>query len=96
MAYKVNIALIGNPKIWRAIIIPESYTFSDLHISIQDAMGWSNAHLYEFKLFNPVKKKNSTIGIPDEYFEPSEIFMDSRKTRLSEIFSGRSLNATYI
>lgn len=28
--------------------MPDSYTFSDLHDVIQEAMGWMNAHLYRF------------------------------------------------
>jgi len=52
IAYQVSIALIENPKIWRMLIIPQNYTFSDLHISIQVAMGWTNAHMYEFNISN--------------------------------------------
>lgn len=97
MAYKVYLALIGIPKIWRAIIIPGNYTFSDLHMSIQSAMGWSNSHLYEFMLYNQEKTKNVTISEPDEYFKAkvNSSFMDSRMTKLSEVFSESILYAKY-
>jgi len=96
MAYKVYLALIEIPKTWRAIIVPNSYTFSDLHVSIQGVMGWSNAHLYEFKLYTPENGIDTAIGVPDEYYEVNRSFMDSRKTRLSEVFSGPILYAKYV
>ena len=96
MAYKVHIALIEIPKIWRTIIVPNSYTFSDLHMSIQNSMGWSNTHLYEFKLRNPETNIASSIGVPDDYSEDKFSFMDSRKTRISEVFSEPTTQAIYI
>ncbi len=55
------------PPIWRRIQVPASYNFWDLHVAIQDAMGWSDYHLHEFRL--PAKGKASIfIGIPDEDF----------------------------
>lgn len=93
MAYKVYIALIEIPKTWREIIIPNTYTFSDLHMSIQSAMGWSNTHLYEFKCNN---NSDVSIAVPDDCYEANISFMDSRKTRLSEMFSEPILYARYI
>lgn len=29
-----------DPLVWRRIQVPESYSFRDLHVAIQDAMGW--------------------------------------------------------
>lgn len=36
------------PLVWRRIQIPEAYSFWDLHVAIQDAMGWKDYHLHEF------------------------------------------------
>ena len=96
MAYKVYLALVGMPKTWRALIIPNNYTFSDLHMSVQSAMRWSNAHLYEFKLYNKENNNNVTISEPDEFFKPNSSFMDSRMTRLSEVFSESIFYTKYI
>lgn len=96
MAYKVYIALIEIPKTWRAIIVPNSYTFSDLHMSIQSVMGWSNIHLYEFSFYNSTNNIDAAIAVPDEYYEANRSFMDSRKTRLSEVFSEPILYAKYV
>jgi len=56
------------PPIWRRIQVPETYTFWDLHVAIQDAMGWSDYHLHEFEMVDPSTGLKVNIGIPDEDF----------------------------
>jgi len=52
--YQLKITLKGiRPPIWRRIQVPETYTFWDLHVAIQDAMGWEDAHLHEFEMVSP-------------------------------------------
>jgi hypothetical protein len=36
------------PPIWREIEVPSNYSFWDLHVAIQDAMGWLDYHLHAF------------------------------------------------
>jgi hypothetical protein len=39
--YQFKVELKGiTPLIWRRIQVPENYSFWDLHVAIQDAMGW--------------------------------------------------------
>ena len=38
------------PPIWRRIQVPVSCTFWDLHVTIQDAMGWHDCRLHVFRL----------------------------------------------
>ena len=52
------------PYIWRSIQIPSTCTFWDLHVAIQDVMGW-NHHYYEFKCKNR-KGKMQYYGISTE------------------------------
>ena len=47
--FKVTLKFI-KPKIWRQIQVPANYTFQDLHLTIQNAMGWENDHLYQFEM----------------------------------------------
>jgi len=54
------------PLIWRRIQISKQCTFWDLHVAIQDAMGWTDSHLHEFKVFNLATGKKEYIGIPDD------------------------------
>ncbi len=34
------------PPVWRSVQVPETYSFWDLHVAIQDAMGWLDYHLH--------------------------------------------------
>ncbi|WP_391206711.1 plasmid pRiA4b ORF-3 family protein [Psychrobacillus sp. L4] len=36
------------PSVWRRFVIPAETTFKRLHDTIQFAMGWQDAHLFEF------------------------------------------------
>jgi Plasmid pRiA4b ORF-3-like protein len=38
------------PPIWRRIEVPADLTLKELHAVIQAAMGWENAHLYQFQV----------------------------------------------
>jgi hypothetical protein len=55
-----------DPLVWRRIQVPETYSFWDLHIAIQDAMGWKDSHLHEFTVVDPNTGQVAHIGIPDE------------------------------
>jgi hypothetical protein len=80
--YQFKITLKGiEPTIWRRIQVPEDYSFWDLHVAIQNAMGWTNSHLYEFTIINPKNKRRERIGSPDDDFGgySSEVFADDEK-----------------
>ena len=47
------------PLIWRRIQVPTNYNFWDLHVAIQDSMGWKDYHLHHFE----IKGKNSIISL---------------------------------
>lgn len=65
--YQLKITLKRTkPPIWRRIQVPEDYTFEDLHLAIQEAMGWWNTHLHQFKIVNPKTGVKDTIGKPDD------------------------------
>lgn len=53
------------PAIWRRIEVPASYTFWDLHVAIQDAMGWLDCHLHVFRIRDRRTGTEAEIGIPD-------------------------------
>lgn len=56
------------PPIWRRIQVPATYTFWDLHVAIQDAMGWLDCHLHEFRI-RDLSGKYLSFGIPDYDFD---------------------------
>lgn len=64
--YQLKVTLKGvKPPIWRRIVVPAHYSFRDLHLVIQEAMGWEQMHLYSFF------KDNVFIEELDEWDEPS-------------------------
>lgn len=65
MQFKITLCDI-QPEVWRRILVPENYSFWDLHVAIQDAFGWSDCHLHMFNI--KIENKNISIGIPDPDF----------------------------
>jgi hypothetical protein len=53
------------PLIWRRILVPTNYNFWDLHVAVQDSMGWLDYHLHHFEIKGKGKRKEERIGIPD-------------------------------
>lgn len=73
VALRFRIALVGaEPEIWRSIQVPCHYSFWDLHVAIQDAMGWLDCHLHAFRMRNPGTGQVEEIGIPLEDIDGTE------------------------
>lgn len=65
--YQFKITLLDTaPSIWRRIQVPISYSFWELHVAIQNAMGWLDYHLHEFIVIDPNSGKKRLIGIANE------------------------------
>lgn len=69
--FKVTLLEI-EPFIWRRIQVPADYSFWDLHVAIQDVMGWVDYHLHAFRC-PKLDKKSAEIGIPIEPMEDIEV-----------------------
>jgi hypothetical protein len=78
----------SNPKIWRRFQIDNSLMFYDLHLVIQNVMGWTNTHLYQF-----VFGKNNYIGNP-ELLDSNDVADDSI-TELAVIFDKPKVKVIY-
>lgn len=66
--YQFKISLQGiAPAIWRRIQVAEDYSFWDLHVAIQDAMGWLDCHLHLFRVHREHVPVAIEIGIPDDF-----------------------------
>jgi Plasmid pRiA4b ORF-3-like protein len=64
--YQFKLVLVGvEPPIWRRIQVPDTYSFWDLHVALQDAMGWLDYHLHVFRVPGPGTGEVEQIGIPD-------------------------------
>ncbi len=88
----------STPKIWRRILVPADYSFFDLHVAIQDAMGWTDSHLHAFYL-DPGAKRTEQVVIQypnpdhDDFFgEPA---LDERKEGIADWFGSRIKQCVY-
>ena len=74
--YQFTISLKDiTPTIWRRILVPENYSFWDLHVAIQDSMGWLDYHLHVFRIRRKHGHKVMEIGLPieDDFDDEPEI-----------------------
>lgn len=96
LIFQFLIALLGvDPLVWRRIRVPGEYSFWDLHVAIQDAMGWQDCHLHEFKTNDPESGKQVQIGLPfDEDPYGIEILPD-HLTAISDYFDHNNEIALY-
>ena len=73
LIYQIKVLLEGTkPTVYRTIEIPEDATFFDLHMVIQIAFDWYNAHLHEFR------KDNLLISDPEFYDDIIDEFEDEK------------------
>jgi len=93
--YQFKITLQGiKPPIWRRIQVPETYTFWDLHVAIQDAMGWLDYHLHEFEILNPATDSMVNIGLPDDDFAKRVLLGWNQK--IADYFTMENPSANYM
>ena len=85
------------PLVWRRIQVPESYSFWDLHVAIQDAMGWLDYHLHEFRVVLDSKTgRIGRYGIPiDDMLEQPRMQPDWT-VKLSDVVSRGDLPILYV
>jgi len=94
IAYRFRIELMEiKPLIWRVTEVPSTYTFWDLHVAIQDSMGWLDYHLHSFRLLPPRKRKSILIRIPDDEYEDNSLA--GWEIPLSQFFKEPGDEATY-
>jgi len=94
LIYQFKITLEDiSPAIWRQILVPARYTFWDLHVAIQDSMGWLDYHLHAFELKAPGSGKRVEVGIPDEEFDRPVI--PGWEKALNEYFVQPGTTASY-
>ena len=93
--FKLNLLEVV-PPIWRRIQVPETYSFWDLHVALQDAMGWLDYHLHLFRVTEPDTRQVVQIGIPDEdAFEGDEPILPGWEIPIATYFSRAGVVAQY-
>lgn len=85
-----------SPPVWRRIQVPGTYTFWDLHVAIQDAMGWLDYHLHEFDILDPEKGEHVILGIGDDEDIDWKVTLPDHEHRISDYFSMENASAGYL
>ncbi len=84
------------PSVWRRIEVPASYSFWDLHVAIQDAMGWLDCHLHVFQIRDVRTGGAAEIGIPDpDGFEADRAVLPGWEVPVSAYLSQPGDHAVY-
>jgi len=102
MAHKLKIVLQHtDPKIYRTVIVPEDFSFHQLHLVIQCVMNWENDHLYQFNVGAPYSSDSIALPNPDDddfasFFGSRHNKHDATETRLSDFFNGQVRKMNYI
>lgn len=61
--YEFEVALREiQPRIWRRMLLRTTASFAQLHQAIQDSFGWTESHLWEFRL--PTHQGRPIVGLP--------------------------------
>ena len=78
-----------NPPVWRRIQVPTTYTYWDLHVAIQDAMGWEDTHLHTFEVDISEGKRLEISNIPkDEQDAEHQVLPDWEVSLADHISAG--------
>jgi hypothetical protein len=54
------------PLVWRRIQVLNTATFWDLHVAINDAMGWMDRQVHQFEVLHPQTGMIELFGVPDQ------------------------------
>lgn len=94
-SYQFEITLKGpKPSIWRRIQVPEEYNFYELHVAIQDAMGWHDCHLHQFDMKHPQTGEKISIGTPSSDFG-FEAIIPEQTAKITKYFVNVNDKALY-
>jgi len=85
-----------SPQVWRRVEVPATYTFWDLHVAVQDVMGWLDYHLHVVRIPDPASGRIHEIGIPDEdSFEGDPVCLAGWEVPVARYFQAVGTRATY-
>lgn len=87
--YEILVALEAiEPPIWRRIRVPGDTTLHELHLAIQAAMGWQNAHLYQFQTRHRSRRQaGKRVDVPARH---------TRRTLLQQFITGEGFTFSYV
>ena len=81
-------------KVWRLVRVNSQTTFHELHLIIQGAFGWEDAHLYEFITGDSHIQSFDEDDVGDLSMGMEVI--DAKRIRLRDIMTGKGWSIPYI
>ena len=92
--FQFKITLIGaEPPVWRRLQVPAYYTFYDLHVAIQNAMGWTDSHLHAYEIQGKRKIRiESPYAVEDLHEKP---YGFTTEIMLAKFFKKENASAIY-
>lgn len=85
LVLRVELVLMPYP-IWRRLRIAERASFWDLHVAIQDAMGWSRRRRHLFTLDHPISGERVRLGVPEgETYYGRDSVLPSWQIRVADL-----------
>jgi len=88
----LRIELAGSdPVIWREVEVPTAMTLGDLHQVVQAAMGWDDAHLWDFSL----GKQRFSQPFPDDGWGGGPRTIDVDRVRIRDLLKPRKTHLKY-
>ncbi len=95
--FQFKITLRGTkPPVWRRIQVPGEYSFWDLHVAIQDAMGWLDCHLHQFDILDYGSRQIEHIGFPDDEFLLEQVVLPGWEVPIARLFTKAKQKAGYL
>jgi hypothetical protein len=88
--YQLKITLQDiRPPIWRRVLVPATTDLGTLHTVLQEAMGWYDSHLHEFRV------GGETYGdpMPDADWHPDH---NEHRTQLSKVLTTLKTHMIYL
>jgi len=84
--YQLRIELAEiEPCIWRTILVPDNIKLSKLDRIIQEAFGWTNSHLHEFRI--GTKRYGMVDVVEDLDWDEEDALLDDRKFTIGMVLS---------
>lgn len=90
IVYQLKVTLLeSEPPIWRRLLVSGRTSLKRLHEVLQVAIGWTNSHLYEFR----VGEARYGDPVTDEF---EEGIKDASRARLSSVLKARGDSLLYM
>lgn len=94
---KIQMQDVTKPPMWREIIVPADFNFTQLHYAIQAVAGLQNCHLWQFQ--RKAYDSDYSIGIPynpDSGYGLDDATDDSDKTPLTTFLAKKDDKIVYV